>query len=175
MSLKVPVRAEDHTAGDANAPCTLVEYGDYECPHCGRAHPIVKRVQKHFGKRLRFVFRNFPLNEIHPFAEAAAETAEFAAAGGKYWEMHDALFENQSRFSPGFFPELAQKLGMDPAALKEELAEGKYRAHVRSDFMSGARSGVNGTPTFFINGERLDGSWDYEDLVGAIDAALASD
>ena len=173
MSLKIPVRPEDHIEGEADAPCTLVEYGDYQCPHCGRAYPIVKRVQKHFGKRLRFVFRNFPLNEIHPFAETAAETAEFAAEGGKYWEMHDALFENQSRFNPSFFPELAQKLGLDAEGLKAALTQGKYRAHVKSDFMSGARSGVNGTPTFFINGQRLDGSWEYEDLAAAIDAALA--
>lgn len=172
--LKIPVRPEDHIEGDVDAPCTLVEYGDYQCPHCGRAYPIVKRVQKHFGKRLRFVFRNFPLNEIHPQAEAAAETAEFAAAQGKYWEMHDALFENQSRFRHAFFLELATKLGLDAAALEDALAAGTYRAHVRSDFMSGARSGVNGTPTFFINGERLDGPWDYEELVGAVDAALAS-
>jgi protein-disulfide isomerase len=173
-TLKIPVRPEDHIEGDTNAPCTLVEYGDYQCPHCGRAYPIVKRVQKHFGKRLRFVFRNFPLNEIHPQAESAAETAEFAAAQGKFWEMHDALFENQSRFSPAFFPELAQKLGLDAAELRDALATEKYRARVRSDFMSGARSGVNGTPTFFINGQRLDGPWDYEDLVEAIDAAVAA-
>ncbi len=171
--LKIPVRPEDHIEGEADAPCTLVEYGDYQCPHCGRAYPIVKRVQKHFGKRLRFVFRNFPLNEIHPQAETAAETAEFAAAYGKYWEMHDALFENQSRFSAAFFPELAQKLGLDAAELQDALATGKYRAHVKSDFMSGARSGVNGTPTFFINGQRLDGPWDYEFLVEAIEGALA--
>jgi|SRR5450432_1173688 len=172
--LKIPVRAEDHVQGDDNAECTLVEYGDYQCPHCGRAYPIVKRVQKHFGKRLRFVFRNFPLNEIHPQAESAAETAEFASTQNKYWEMHDALFENQSRFSPSFFPELAQKLGLDPAALKDALAKEEFKAHVRSDFMSGARSGVNGTPTFFINGQRLDGPWDYEDLVDAIGGALAA-
>jgi protein-disulfide isomerase len=173
-TLKIPVRPEDHIEGDPSAPCTLVEYGDYQCPHCGRAYPIVKRVQKHFGKRLRFVFRNFPLNEIHPQAETAAETAEFAGVHGKFWEMHDALFENQSRFSPVFFPELAQKLGLDPAGLRDALAGEKYRAHVRSDFMSGARSGVNGTPTFFINGLRVDGPWDYEDLVEAIDAAVAA-
>ena len=101
--LKIPVRPEDHIEGDVDAPCTLVEYGDYQCPHCGRAYPIVQRVQKHFGKRLRFVFRNFPLNEIPPQAEAAAETAEFAAVQGKYWEMHDALFENQSRFRHALF------------------------------------------------------------------------
>ncbi len=171
--LKVPVRPEDHIEGEADAPCTLVEYGDYQCPHCGRAYPIVKRVQKHFGKRLRFVFRNFPLNEIHPQAETAAETAEFAGSQGKYWEMHDALFENQNHFSPAFFPELAQKLGLDAAGLRDALDTEKYRAHVRSDFMSGARSGVNGTPTFFINGQRLDGPWDYQELVDAINGALA--
>src|ERR1039458_9033463 len=96
-TLKVPVGPSDHIQGDANAECTLMEYGDYQCPHCGRAYPIVKRVQKHFGKRLRFVFRNFPLNEAHPQAEFAAESAEFAGAHGKFWEMHDGLFENQSR------------------------------------------------------------------------------
>lgn len=172
--LKLPVRPEDHVEGDPTAPSTLVEYGDYQCPHCGRAYPIIKRVQKHFGKRLRFVFRNFPLNEIHPYAETAAETAEFAAGQGKFWEMHDALFENQNQFSPAFFPELAQKLGLDAAGLQDALATEKYRAHVRSDFMSGARSGVNGTPTFFVNGQRLDGPWEYQDLVEAIEGALAA-
>src|SRR5882762_6699974 len=153
-TLKVPVGTADHIQGDENAALTLVEYGDYECPHCGHAYPIVKRVQKHFGKRLRFVFRNFPLNEIHPHAESAAETAEFAGAHGKFWEMHDLLFENQSRFSPAFFPELAEELGLNPSELGDALAKGLHTAHVRSDFMSGARSGVNGTPTFFINGLR---------------------
>src|ERR1700733_13665129 len=94
-TLKVPVTSRDHIQGDAHAPITLVEYGDYQCPHCAHAHPIVKRVQKHFGKRLRFVFRNFPLNEIHPQAEIAAESAEFAATQSRFWEMHDAIFENQ--------------------------------------------------------------------------------
>jgi protein-disulfide isomerase len=173
-TLKIPVRPEDHIEGDADAPCTLVEYGDYQCPHCGRAYPIIKRLQKHFGKRLRFVFRNFPLNEIHPQAEAAAETAEFAGSQHKFWEMHDALFENQNRFSPAFFSELAQKLGLDARELQDALAKGKFQAHVRSDFMSGARSGVNGTPTFFINGQRVDGPWDYEDLVEAIEGGLAA-
>jgi hypothetical protein len=135
-------------------------------------YPIVKRVQKHFGKRLLFVFRNFPLNEIHAQAEAAAETAEFAAAHGKFWEMHDLLFENQTRFSPPLFQELAHELKLVPEELRQALASGTYRAHVRSDFMSGARSGVNGTPTFFINGQRHDGPFEYEDLVVAIDEAL---
>jgi len=173
-TLKIPIRPEDHVQGDEHATTTLVEYGDYQCPHCGRAYPIVKKVQKHFGKRLRFIFRNFPLNEIHPDAEAAAETAEFAGSHGKYWEMHDLLFENQARFGLPLFEELAQRLGLDPAELRQALETGQYRAHVRSDFMSGARSGVNGTPTFFINGERLDGSWDYQDLVDSIEGAMAA-
>jgi protein-disulfide isomerase len=173
-TLKIPVRSEDHAQGDENAVCTLVEYGDYQCPHCGRAYPIVKRVQKHFGKRLRFIFRNFPLNEIHPQAESAAESAEFAGTHGKFWEMHDRLFENQTRFSPMLFEELAQELKLDPADLRDALTKGEYRAHVKSDFMGGARSGVNGTPTFFINGLRHDGPWDYEDLVEAIEGRLAA-
>jgi len=126
-TLKLPVRPEDHVQGDEHAAITLVEYGDYQCPHCGRAYPIVKRLQKHFGKQLRFVFRNFPLNEIHPQAETAAETAEFAGSEGKYWEMHDVLFENQSRFSPSFFEELAQRLGLtknrNPEKIEQDLIE----------------------------------------------------
>src|SRR5438045_1884747 len=94
--LKIPVTSADHVAGDANAPIVLIEYGDYECPHCSHAHPIVKRIQKHFGKRLCFVYLNFPLNEIHPNAESAAEAAEFAGSQGRFWEMHDTIFENQA-------------------------------------------------------------------------------
>jgi protein-disulfide isomerase len=110
-TLKVPVTSADHSQGSESPETILVEYGDYECPHCGRAYPIVKQVQKHFGKRLRFVFRNFPLGEIHPHAEAAAETAEFAGAHEKFWEMHDSLFENQQSFGEQLFLGLAQELG----------------------------------------------------------------
>ncbi|HEX3473197.1 MAG TPA: DsbA family protein, partial [Silvibacterium sp.] len=160
--------------GDPLAPCTLVEYGDYQCPYCGRAYPIVKRVQKHFGKRLLFVFRNFPLTQSHPYAEMAAETAEFAASLGKFWEMHDLLFENQNRLGPQLVLELAQKLGLYPTALDEALESHEFVDRVRADFSGGVRSGVNGTPTFFINGLRYDGPFDYEDLVAAIEAALSS-
>ena len=171
--LRIPIGPADHMQGDPNAPCTLVEYGDYECPHCGRAYPIVHRVQKHFGHRLLFVFRNFPLNQSHPHAESAAETAEFAATQDKFWEMHDALFENQDRLGPDLYEELAEELGLDPAALSASLASGEFTARVRADFNGGVRSGVNGTPTFFINGQRHDGPFDYPALVGAINAALA--
>ena len=172
-TLKVAVSPADHIQGDEHAGCTLVEYGDYECPHCGHAYPIVKLIQKHFGKRLRFVFRNFPLNESHPHAESAAESAEFAGAHGKFWEMHDLLFENQDRLSGDLYLELAQQLQLAPEDLQRALEEGKYRARVRADFTGGVRSGVNGTPTFFINGQRHDGPFEYEDLMGAIEEALA--
>lgn len=173
-TLKVSVGPSDHIQGDADAGCTLVEYGDYECPHCGRAYPIVKRIQKHFGKHLRFVFRNFPLNEMHPHAESAAESAEFAGARGKFWEMHDLLFENQDRLSGELYLELAQELEIDLAELRVALQEEKYKARVRADFSGGVRSGVNGTPTFFINGRRHDGPFEYEYLVEAIEEALAA-
>jgi protein-disulfide isomerase len=171
--LRIPVRPEDHSEGDPHAPITLVEYGDYECPHCGHAYPIVKRVQKHFGKRLLFVFRNFPLTQSHPHAEDAAETAEFAATQGKFWEMHDLLFEHQTRLGQPLFEELAVELALDPAALVTSLESEEFSAHVRADFAGGVRSGVNGTPTFFINGQRHDGPFDYDALVGAINAVLA--
>jgi len=166
--LRTPVTSRDHIQGPEDAPLTLVEYGDYECPSCGSAYPIVKRVQEKFGKRLRFVFRNFPLSEIHPHAESAAETAEFAAAQGRFWEMHDLLFENQEQLSEALYSELVQELGLSPAALRQAIEEGKYKDRVRTDFSSGVRSGVNGTPTFFIKGTRHDGPSDYETLVSAL-------
>ena len=167
-NLRPPVTPEDHVQGSENAQVTLVEYGDYECPHCGRAYSIIKRIQKHFGKSLRFVFRNFPLSELHPQAESAAESAEFAGACGKFWEMHDLLFENQERLSGALYLELAEQLSLPIEALQRALEEGTYRTRVRADFSSGVRSGVNGTPTFFINGKRHDGPFDYETLAPAI-------
>ena len=168
--LKVPITSDDHIQGDENAPIVLVEYGDYECPHCGRAYPIVKRVQKHFGKKLMFVFRNFPLNEIHPDAENAAEAAEFAAAHERFWEMHDAIFENQRSLGVPMLLELAKKLKLSVPDLSNALTARQYASRVKSDFLGGVRSGVNGTPTFFINGNRHDAPFEFEDLVAAIEA-----
>ncbi len=133
-TLKSPVSEQDHVQGPATAKITLVEYGDYECPHCATAYPIAQRVEKHYGNDLRFVFRNFPLNQIHPYAESAAESAEFAAAHGKFWQMHDALFENQDRLGDDLYAELAQQLGLNPGDLAQALSDGTYTAHVRSDF-----------------------------------------
>jgi protein-disulfide isomerase len=170
--LTPPVSERDHSTGDPNAPVTLVEYGDYECPHCGPAYPIVKSIQHRLGRKLRFVFRNFPLAESHPHARHAAEAAEAAAVQGKFWQMHDALFENQDRLEDEDIVALAKRLKLDANAIDAALAEGTYTSRVREDFRSGVRSGVNGTPTFFINGERYDGSWADEDgFVRALDRA----
>jgi len=167
-TLKIPVGSSDHSQGADNAEIVFVEYGDYQCPYCGQAYPIVKKVQKHFGDRLRFVFRNFPLGEIHPQAEAAAETAEFAAANGKFWEMHDLLFENQRFMGNELFERLAEQLELQVTALGRALKGGEFGKRVKDDFLGGVRSGVNGTPTFFINGIRHDGPYDYETLAAAI-------
>jgi protein-disulfide isomerase len=123
---------------------------------------------------MRFAFRNFPLNEAHPHAQAAAETAEFAGAHGKFWEMHDLLFENQDRMNGALFRELARKLDLSTPALTQALDDGLFTAHVRSDFSGGIRSGVNGTPTFFINGNRHDGSWEFPELLLVIDELVES-
>jgi protein-disulfide isomerase len=171
MTLTVPVSARDHAAGPADAPITLVEYGDYECPHCGAAYPIVKEIQNRLGDRLRFVFRNFPLTQIHPHAAHAAEAAEAAAAQDRFWEMHDWLFEHQRHLGDQLLVRAAETLGLDAGRVRRELEEGIHMPRVREDFMSGVRSGVNGTPTFFINGQRYDGSWDPETLLGALEAA----
>ena len=170
--LRVPVGAEDHAQGNAKARCVLVEYGDYECPHCGRAHPIVKRLQRHFGEDLLFVFRNFPLTQAHPHAERAAETAEFAAPKGKFWQMHDLLFENQDRFGNPLFEELVKALDLSVSEFRGSVASEEYLPRIRADFTGGVRSGVNGTPTFFINSQRHNGPFDYEVLLDAIEAAL---
>lgn len=173
-TLRAPVTPADHILGPAGAPVTLVEYGDYECGFCGLAHPIVKLVQQHFGKRLRFVFRHFPMSQIHPNAESAAESAEFAGAHGRFWEMHDGIYENQDRLGLPLLFALAATLDLSEAALRDALVSGEHAPKVRSDFLGGVRSGVNGTPTFFINGRRHNGSYEFDDLAAAIGMALQS-
>jgi protein-disulfide isomerase len=163
--LTPPVGPGDHVQGRSDAPLTLVEYGDYECPYCGMAYPIVKRVQERLGDRLRFVFRNFPLAEAHPNATAAAELAEASAHQGKFWEMHDTLYENQRALGAASLLGYVRKLALDKDALESTLASGAPHQRVRADFMGGVRSGVNGTPTFFINGRRFDGDWRDEDAL----------
>ena len=170
--LSVPVNANDHSEGRDDALVTMVEYGDYECPHCGHAYPIIKQVQARLGPALRFVFRNFPLSEVHPHALAAAELAEAAAAQGKFWPMHDALFEHQTALDDHHLAQYARSLDLNLAKLKATLESDEPKQRVRSDFMSGVRSGVNGTPTFFINGSRFDSNWTDENVfVDALQSA----
>ncbi|HEX9084969.1 MAG TPA: thioredoxin domain-containing protein [Gemmatimonadaceae bacterium] len=157
--LTPPVSTRDHAAGSGDAPVTLVEYGDYECPYCGMAHLIVKEAQRELGSELRFVFRNFPLAEAHPHARAAAQSAEAAATQGRFWEMHDMLFEHQDALEAEDLLAYAKSLGLDMQKFARDLADATITKRVRDDFGSGVRSAVNGTPTFFMNGVRHDGSW----------------
>jgi protein-disulfide isomerase len=170
--LRVPVNARDHIAGSPDAVVILVEYGDYECPHCGAAFPNIKQVQAHFGSQLALVYRHFPLTEIHPHALMAAETAEFAGDNGLFWEMHDAIFLNQRRLSQTLLFALASTLGLSQIKLRDAIARGQYLDKINADFMGGVRSGVNGTPTFFINGQRHTGNYLAPDLIAAINAAM---
>ena len=169
--LVLPVSERDHISGPENAPVTLVEYGDYECPYCGLANPIVDEIRRELGDGLRFVFRNFPLSEMHPHAEHAAEIAEAAGAHNKFWEMHDLLYAHQNALDDRHLAEYATSLGVAASEVKRALAQHAYSDRVREDFMSGVRSGVNGTPTFFINGARHDGSYERDTLLAAIAAA----
>ena len=169
--LSVAVHDGDHVQGPASAPVTLVEYGDFQCPSCGQAFPIVKEVQKHFGDQLRFVFRQFPL-EQHLMAEPAAETSEFAAAQGKFWPMHDGLYEKQNELGPELFTTLAKELHLDVKALEQALDEGAYADRVTADLESGEASGVSGTPTFYINGRQHEGSFDAGTLIRSIETVF---
>ncbi len=159
MTLRPPVGEHDHVAGSLRSPVVLLEYGDYECPYCGRAYPIIQLAQRTLGDRLAFVFRNFPLGEVHPHAVTAAEAAEAASGQGKFWEMHDQIYEHQDALEVEDLLGYAEALGLDTGRMAEELTSGAYSKKVRDDFRGGVRSGVNGTPTFFVNGTRFDGDW----------------
>ena len=167
--LVLPVSERDHIRGPVTAPITLLEYGDYECPYCGAAHPAVQEIRRRMENRLRFVFRHFPIASVHSHAEPAAETAEAAGAQGKFWAMHDRLYEHQDSLEDDDLLAHAQAIGLDINRLISELAGGLHGRRVREDFLSGVRSGVNGTPTFFINGVRHDAGFDLESLMEALE------
>lgn len=169
--LRIEVGPHDHAEGPADAPVTLVEYGDYECSYCGEAYPILKEVQRLMGDKLRFVFRNFPITESHPHAAHAAALSEAAAEIGKFWPMHDMLYENQRHLRDTDMLAYGTKIGLSEADVLDAL-NGKYAKRIERDFMGGVRSGVNGTPSLFINGERYDGSRDVESLLAALEVAL---
>lgn len=173
VRLSLPVNSrQDHIQGPPTAPLTLLEYGDYECPYCGQAYGIIKVVQNDLGENLCFAFRNFPLTQIHPNAQSAAEAAEAAGGQKKFWEMHDCLYENQNALDDEYLVEYARLLGLDISRFELDMSLHTYAPRIREDFISGVRSGVNGTPTFYINGIRYNGSWDLDPLLETLHRAL---
>ena len=173
--LALPLDARrDHLRGDSDAPVELLEYGDYECPYCGLAHPIVQELERRLGALFQFAFRHFPLAQIHPHARNAAYAAEAAGMQGRFWEMHDILFDNQQNLTDRDLLAYAQALGLDIRQFIADVGSPAIAQKVRDDFMSGVRSGVNGTPTFFIDGRRHDGSYQLEALAAAIGRAAES-
>ncbi len=170
-ALALPLDTDDHVIGPIDAPVGLIEYGDYECPYCAQADIVVAEILAHFEKPLLYAFRHFPLADIHSHAEHAAEAAEFAGAGGKFWEMHRMLFEHQKALDDDALMTYADALGLDPRALAAALAEAAYAPRVKRDVESGLLSGVRGTPTFFINGALYEGPHTYHGLTFALSAA----
>ena len=168
MPLRPPLSVGDHIQGNKNAIIELVEYGDYQCPHCGRAFPIVKRLQEKLGSKIKFAFRNFPLAKIHPDATMAAVATEAAALQGKYWEMHDMIFENQSQLDRAALLQYALTLELNGGQFKADIERPELTERVEADFESGMRSGVNATPTFFINGEKYNNGWEGDRMLGYI-------
>jgi len=162
MSLKPAVSNTDHAQGNLNADLVIVEYGDYQCPYCGAAYPVLKKLMNQFGSKIKFVFRNFPLSEMHEYARTAALAAEAAALQNKFWEMHDAIYENQRNLNEHLLLELAKELKLDISQFKSDMGSSELKDKVDEDFASGIVSGVNGTPSFYINGKKFEGT--AEDL-----------
>ena len=165
MSLKPGVSPTDHSTGKTNAPVELVEFGDYECPHCGAAHPVIKRLQDQLGSDLLFVFRNFPLSNVHPHAVKAATAAEAAALQGRFWEMHDEIFEHQDHLDTVSLFRYAEQVDLDMDRFNEDIGDLSLPGKIEEDFESGVRSGVNGTPSFFVNGHPFTGDWTGDGLL----------
>lgn len=172
QQLTPPVSQDDHTEGPANAAVTVVEYGDYECPYCGEVEPWIKQIQHRMGDRMRFVFRNFPLSQ-HPYAEIAAEAAEAAGAQGKFWQMHDLLYQHQDALDPQDLVQYAQQIGLDVNEFSQALRSHAQRQRVQRDFQSGMESGVQGTPTFFINGAQYQGPLAEQAIAQAVQSAAS--
>jgi protein-disulfide isomerase len=171
--LKLLVGERDHSQGPADAPVMLVEYGDFECSLCGRAFPVIEELLNTYEGKIRFIFRNFPMKTIHPNAYDAALAAEAAGLQGKFWEIHSIFFKNQDNLERPQLIKYAASAGVDPEKLKTDMESETIRAKVKEDFRSGVISGVNGTPTFFINGIRYNGTYYLWDISKAIDRALA--
>lgn len=172
FTLAVPVNHSDHFLGSASARVTVVEYGDFECPSCGQAYHAVQMLLKHFGDRMRFVFRHYPQREVHPHAELAAEAAEAAGAQQKFWRMHNLLFEHQAHLKAPGLRQYAQEAELDMARYDYEMRDHLYLQRIQEHSESGKHSGVRATPTFYVNGVLHDASFSIEQLQSAIDAAL---
>jgi len=162
-----PVTERDHAIGAASAPITIVEYGDYECPDCFNAVPVIEQVRQALGDRLRFVFRHFPQSSIHPHASTAAEVAEAAADQGKFWDMHRALFKHQKELTEIDFSHLALKLGLEIYKFEISRNEEKHHRRIEGDYEGGLRAGVKGTPTLFINSRKYTGPIEANAIVAA--------
>ena len=171
--LKPPVNDEDHIEGSIQSPVIFLEYGDFQCPYCGAAYPIVKQIQKKFGDKLGFVFRHFPLAESHPYAQISAVASEAAALQGKFWPMHDLIYENQTRLSPKALLTMAESLKLDLKKFQKDIQDPALIEKVETSFESGIDSGVNGTPSFYVNGVKYEGPYDLPSLSHAIEKALA--
>ncbi|MDU1891758.1 MAG: DsbA family protein [Dysgonomonas sp.] len=150
---------KEHIQGPENASIELIEYGDYQCPYCKKAYQIVKRAQEELGDNLKFIFRNFPLTEIHPYAMHAAVAAEVAGSQGKFWEMHDMLFENQEFLDDSYLIQYAKIVKLDVITFEEDFGKDEYYQKIKKDYQSGIDRGVDGTPTFFVNGKKYEGNW----------------
>ena len=172
ITLSKPVDELDHTQGSESAPVTLLMYGAYECPHCVDGNTVVKEIQKQLGEQLRFVFRHFPRTNVHPHAEAAAEVAEAAGAQGKFWEMHDKLFENYRRLDGEHLLGYAEELSLDMEKFDRALSGRIYLGKVLADLQSGVESGVKGTPTYFINGLKHTSSGEFPILLEAVERTI---
>jgi protein-disulfide isomerase len=173
-ALSHPVSDRDHASGPADARVTLVEYGDFECPHCGALHPLVQAARKAFGGNLRFVFRHFPLRSSHPHALAAAKAAEAAGEQGRFWEMHDRLYRRQAELSDADLERHARDLGLDLERFRGSLGSRAHEERIRQDLASAAESGARGTPSLFINGERYDGPIEREEIFAALARAAVT-
>ena len=174
MSKDLTIAEDDHVRGNRQADVVLIEYADFQCPYCARAHKALTSLRQQHGERVTLVYRHLPLADLHPLAQPAAEAAEAAGAQGKFWEMHDALFENQAMLDEDALPAVAANLQLDTERFRSEFEGGQHRARVDADVQDAHAAGAKGTPTFFINGERYHGDSDHASLAAALDEALGS-
>lgn len=170
--LKPPVSTGDHHQGNPSAPIVLLEYGDYACPYCGEAYPVIEKIKETLGDKLSFVFRYFPLEAVHPNANNAALAAEAASKQGKFWQMHDLLYINQDKLEWDGLVAMADTIGLDLVKFEADIKSGQLQDKIDDDLESGLRSGVNGTPSFFVNGEKYNGDWAYEEFLTYLNGLL---